>query len=135
MARMHVAPVGDEGRRVAIVEIGGACSNWEELAAAADAEAESIRAEAQADVDNWRAQQSAYARQREEEGHKQPASRGRTRAPAPGRWDDKIKRREAEAVEVRKLLGAAKELRESIAKYQELLAHGMDEQSEELKVL
>ena len=32
---------------------------------------------------------------------------------------------------MRKLLGAAKELRESIAKYQELLAHGVDEQGNE----
>lgn len=127
VARTHVAPVGEDGRRVASGEIGGACSDWEELAAAADAETESIRAEAQADVDNWRAQQSAYTRQREEEGHRQPAARGRTRSPAPGRWDDKIKRREAEAA----LLDAAKELRESIAKYQELLAHGVDEQGEE----
>ena len=48
--------------------------------------------------------------------------------------DDKIKRREAEAaVEARELLDAAKELRESIAKYQELLAHGVDEQGEEAR--
>ena len=65
MARTHLAQVGAEGRRVASGEIGGACSDWEELAAAADAETDSIRAEAQADVDNWRAQQSPYARQRE----------------------------------------------------------------------
>jgi len=42
-------------------------------------------------------------------------------------------RREAEAAEARELLSAAKELRESIAKYQELLAHGVDEQGEEAK--
>jgi len=65
VARTRLAPVGEEGRRVASGEIGGACSDWEELAAVADAEAESIRAEALADVDNWRAQQSPYARQRE----------------------------------------------------------------------
>ena len=53
--------------------------------------------------------------------------------PCSGRWDDKIKRREAEAAEARELLDAAKELRESIAKYQELLAHGVDEQDEEAK--
>ena len=42
VARTHLAPVGEEGRRVTSGEIGGACSDWEELAAVADAEAESI---------------------------------------------------------------------------------------------
>jgi len=58
------------------VSFPGAGSDWEELAAAAGAETGSIRAEAQTDVENWRAQQPAYARQREEERHRQPAARG-----------------------------------------------------------